>query len=248
MPRFDAVLFDYGHTVVDLQRPRSHLLKAYHQINQRLERELQRSIPQAADLLVAVSEKVDDDIGDSYRTGSEQEVDIADLYRTALRTIGISCPEETLQWVIDQEQVAWFNGILPSPHARPVLLHLRQEGVKTAIVSNAAFPPRSMRDQLRHLELFDLFDATVYSSEVGIRKPNPAIYEAALGLVGVAPQRALFIGDRMREDVRGPRGVGMEAVLTHEFRQETPAAGVEVEVLEDLRPLLALVGVLRPEA
>jgi hypothetical protein len=52
----------------------------------------------------------------------------------------------------------------------------------------------------------------------------------------------------MREDVRGPRGVGMEAVLTHEFRQETPAAGVEVEILEDLRPLLALVGVLRPEA
>jgi len=89
-PRFDAVLLDYGHTLVDLQRPESHLLEAYHQINQRLGRELEREIPEAADLLVAVSEKVDRDIGLSYRTGSEQEVDIADLYRTALRGIDIS--------------------------------------------------------------------------------------------------------------------------------------------------------------
>jgi putative hydrolase of the HAD superfamily len=240
-PRFDAVLFDYGHTLVDLQRPESHLLEAYHQINQRLEGELEREIPQAAELLVTVSEKVDADIGRSYRTGSEQEVDIADLYRDALRRIGISCPEETLTWVIDQEQVAWFNGIVPSPHARSVLVQLRRQGLKTVIVSNAAFPPRSMRDQLRHLELMELFDATVYSSEVGVRKPNPAIYEEALGLVGVAPGRALFIGDRLREDVWGPRNVGMEAVLTHEFRQEGPG-DFEVEVVEDLRRLPALVG------
>ena len=239
--RFDAVLFDYGHTLVDLQRPVAHLLDAYHQINRRLERELERDIPAAADLLVAVSEKVDEDIGRSYWTGSEQEVDIADLYRTALHTIGISCPEETLEWVIDQEQVAWFNGIVPSPHARAVLTRLRQRGKRTVIVSNAAFPPRSMRDQLRHLEFIDLFDATVYSSEFGVRKPNPAIYEEALRLAGVPPERALFIGDRMREDVRGPRSVGMEAVLTHEFRQETPGTDVEVEVLQDLGRLPALV-------
>jgi len=242
--RFDAVLFDYGHTLVDLQRPETHLLEAYHQINQRLERELERDIPEAADLLVAVSEKVDADIGRSYRTGSEQEVDIADLYRSALRRIGISCPDETLEWVIDQEQVAWFNGILPSPHARPILEQLQQQGLKLVIVSNAAFPPRSMRDQLRHLQLMDLFDATVYSSEFGVRKPNPAIYEEALRLVGTAPEKALFIGDRLREDVRGPRGVGMEAVLTHEFRQEAP--GAEVEVLKSLRQLPALLGLGPP--
>jgi putative hydrolase of the HAD superfamily len=239
--RFDAVLFDYGHTLVDLQRPEPHLLEAYHQINQRLERELEREIPEAADLLVAVSENVDNAIGRSYRSGAEQEVDIADLYRTALRRIGINCLEETLEWVIDQEQVAWFSGIVPSPHARAVLTRLRQRGKRTVIVSNAAFPPRSMRDQLRHIEFIDLFDATVYSSEFGVRKPNPAIYQEALRLAGVAAERALFIGDRMREDVRGPRSVGMEAVLTHEFRQEPPGADVEVEVVRDLRGLEALV-------
>ncbi len=238
---YDAVLFDYGHTLVDLQRPQTHLLKAYHEINQRLERELQRSVPQASDLLVSISEKVDDLIGRSYRTGSEQEVDIADLYRAALEGIGINCQAETLAWVIDQEQVAWFNGVLPSPHARPILEALGEAGVRLTIVSNAAFPPRSMRDQLRHLGIFDLFDATVYSSEIGVRKPNAAIYEEALRLTGVPPDRALFIGDRLREDIRGPRSCGIAAVLTHEFRQEEPGPGVEVEVLADLSRLPALV-------
>jgi putative hydrolase of the HAD superfamily len=240
--RYDAVLFDYGHTLVDLKRPESHLLEAYHEINRRLEHELEQVVPQAAELLVAVSERVDDAIGRSYRTGGEQEVDIADLYRTALGAIGISCPEATLEWVMDQEQVAWFNGILPSPHARAVLQALRDSGHKLAIVSNAAFRPRSMREQLHHLELFDFFDATVYSSEIGVRKPNAAIYEEALRLVEVTPERALFIGDRVREDVRGPRAVGMDAVLTHEFRQEVPPAGSDLTVLPGLDRLLPLVG------
>lgn len=238
---YDAVLFDYGHTLVDLQRPETHLLNAYHEINQRLERELQRSVPQASDLLVSVSEKVDDLIGRSYRNGSEQEVDIADLYREALDGIGITCQAETLAWVIDQEQVAWFNGVLPSPHARPALESLREAGLRLAIVSNAAFPPRSMRDQLRHLGIFDLFDATVYSSEIGVRKPNAVIYEEALRLTAVSANRALFIGDRLREDIRGPRRCGIAAVLTHEFRQEEPGPDAEVEVLPDLSWLPALV-------
>ena len=242
MPRpFEAVLFDYGHTLVDLKRPESHLLEAYHEINRRLERELEQVVPQAAELLVAVSEKVDGDIGRSYRTGGEQEVDIADLYRTALGAIGISCPEATLEWVMDQEQVAWFNGILPSPHARTVLQTLKDSGVKLAIVSNAAFRPRSMRQQLHHLRLFDFFDATVYSSELGVRKPNAAIYSEALHLLHVPPERALFIGDRLREDIRGPRAIGIDAVLTHEFRQEMPAAELEVSVLPGLDHLLAVV-------
>jgi putative hydrolase of the HAD superfamily len=240
-PAFDAVLLDYGHTLVNLKRPESHLLDAYHEINRRLETELEREVPQAAELLVSVSERVDTMIGDSYRQGSEQEVDIAQLYRDALENIGIQCPPETLKWVMDQEQAAWFNGVLPSPHARPVLETLRSAGVTLAIVSNAAYSPQSMRDQLHYLELFEFFDATIYSSEVGVRKPNPAIYEEALRLTGATPARTLFIGDRVREDVRGPRSCGIAAVMTHEFRQEQPSPELGVEVLSDLSSLPAVV-------
>jgi putative hydrolase of the HAD superfamily len=238
MPRaFDVVLFDYGHTLVDLQRPETHLLAAYHEINRRLEAELEREVPEASELLVSVSEKVDTMIGDSYRTGSEQEVDIAELYREALAKIGIVCPPETLAWVMGQEQTAWFNGVLPSPYVRPVLEELRAAGVRLGIVSNAAYSPQSMRDQLHFLGLFDFFEATIYSSEVGVRKPNAAIYSEALRLTAAEPARTLFIGDRVREDVHGPRECGIAAVMTHEFRQEKPWPGLEVETLPDLSAL-----------
>ena len=237
-----AVLLDYGHTIVDLVRPESHLLEAYHQINVRLEQELEREVPQAAELIEKVSIAVDDAIGDSYRTGSEQEVDIAELYRDALGGLGIEMEPELLDWVIDQEQVAWFNGIVPSPHARQVLEELRARDLKLCIVSNAAFPPKSMRDQLRHHDLFDFFDATVYSSEFGLRKPNRAIYEEALRLVDVRPEDAVFVGDRLREDIAGPRKVGIPALLTHEFRQEEPGFwGVDCDVLASLGELPAAI-------
>jgi putative hydrolase of the HAD superfamily len=237
-----AVLLDYGHTLVDLQRPESHLLEAYHAINHRLETELEREIPQAADLIEGVSIRVDDAITESYQGGAEQEVDIAELYRDALGVMGLNVEPELLEWVIDQEQVAWFNGVLPSPHTRHVLETLKARGLRLCIVSNAAFPPRSMRDQLRHHDLFDFFDATVYSSELGLRKPNVAIYEEALRLVDVAPEEAVFVGDRLREDVMGPRKVGLHPLLTHEFRQEHPRFwGIDVEVLPDLEALPAAV-------
>lgn len=232
------MLLDYGHTLVDLVRPESELLDAYHAINQRLEQELEREVPQAAELIQSVSIAVDDAIGDSYRTGAEQEVDIVELYRDALARLDIEIHPETLQWVIDQEQEAWFNGIVPSRHAAPVLAELKQRGLKLCIVSNAAFPPKSMRDQLRHHDLFDFFDATVYSSELGLRKPNAAIYQEALRLVDVRPDEAVFVGDRLREDVMGPRKAGMHPFLTHEFRQEQPRFwGVDVEVLASLDQL-----------
>jgi putative hydrolase of the HAD superfamily len=233
-----AVLLDYGHTIVDLVRPESHLLEAYHQINARLEQELEHEVPQAAEMIEKVSIAVDDAIGDSYRTGGEQEVDITSLYRDALGALGIEMEPHLLDWVVDQEQVAWFNGIVPSPHARHTLEQLKERGLKLCIVSNAAFPPKSMRDQLRHHDLFGFFDATVYSSEFGLRKPNRAIYEEALRLVDVKPEEAVFVGDRLREDIAGPRKVGIHAVLTHEFRQEEPGLwGIDCDVLATLGEL-----------
>ena len=71
------MLFDYGHTLVDFARPEAELLDAYHRINRRLEQELEGEVPQAADLLREVSVKVDGQIGESYDSGAEQEVDIA---------------------------------------------------------------------------------------------------------------------------------------------------------------------------
>ena len=239
-----TVLFDYGHTLMDFTRPEELLLEAYHRINRRLEQELEAEVPTAAELLVAVSERVDDEIGRSYLGGAEQEVDIASLYEEALSALGIHLTPETVTWVVEHEQDAWLNGIAASAHAIPVLEELKGRGLRLGIVSNAAFPPQSMRNQLESLELSPYFDATVYSSEIGLRKPNRAIYEVCLErLGGAGGGRVMFVGDRLREDVVGPRKLGFDAVLTHEFRQEDPARwGITVPVIASLDQLPKLIG------
>ena len=238
MSRVRAVLLDYGHTLVDFARPDSELLEAYHRVNQRLERELECEVPAATDLIEQVSHRVDHLIGESYRSGSEQEVDIAALYEQTLSAIGLHLSAEMVQWVVDEEQYAWFTGLLKGPTVDATLEELRRRGVKLCIVSNAAFPPHTMRWQMEKLDLLHRFDATVFSSELGIRKPNRAIYEEALRLVAEPADACLFVGDRVREDVRGPGLLGIASVLTHEFRQEAPEPDQAVPVIQRLDALL----------
>ncbi|MBI2911944.1 MAG: HAD family hydrolase, partial [Chloroflexi bacterium] len=96
------------------------------------------------------------------------------------------------------------------------------------IVSNNIFY------QERSIQLFPLLrghvgpvvEAVALSSHVGRRKPDPSIYQSVLGQMGLEPEDVIFVGDRLREDVRGPLALGMAAAyLTHEFRQEPDAAG-----------------------
>ncbi len=74
-----------------------------------------------------------------------------------------------------------------------------------------------------------------------MRKPHPRIYQAALAALGVAPAEALFVGDRVREDLIGPRALGIRVVLTHEYRQESPNGTCPEAVLQRFSDLPALV-------
>jgi putative hydrolase of the HAD superfamily len=58
----------------------------------------------------------------------------------------------------------------------------------------------------------ELFDAVVISGEVGLHKPDPAIYLLACERLGVEPADAVFVDD-LRENCDGAEAVGMAAVL-----------------------------------
>ena len=66
-----------------------------------------------------------------------------------------------------------------------------------------------------------------FSSETGKRKPHPTIFEEALGRLEVDPARALFVGDRRYEDVRGAKEVGMATVQAFWFRADDDERGLD---------------------
>lgn len=104
----------------------------------------------------------------------------------------------------------------------------RDAGVLTGLLTNNAreFEPfwRPM------LALEELFDDVVDSSAVGLRKPDPRIYELALRRLGVTASEAVFIDDAPG-NVDGARRVGMRAVLIGPQRSDVPAALAELDEL-----------------
>lgn len=85
---------------------------------------------------------------------------------------------------------------------------LRREGLRTAICTNNVVAFRSTWET--HLPLDD-FDVVVDSSEVGLRKPDPAIYRLTAGLLGAAPERCAFLDDHPG-NVAGAEAVGMVGI------------------------------------
>jgi epoxide hydrolase-like predicted phosphatase len=92
-----------------------------------------------------------------------------------------------------------------------VVRRLKADGYRTAIVTNnVREASASWRERL---PLDELFDVVVDSSDVGMRKPSPAIYAHALELLGVTdPSRAVFLDDHPA-NVEGARQAGMTALL-----------------------------------
>ena len=109
---------------------------------------------------------------------------------------------------LDHSVVAWND-------------QLRAGGWKTAMLSNLP-PPLGRR--LRTEGFYDHFDHATLSFELGIVKPQRAIYEDALRGLGVAPEQALFLDDR-EENVAGALAAGLRAerfTTWDAFLKETP--------------------------
>ncbi|MBE1490446.1 HAD family hydrolase [Plantactinospora soyae] len=83
---------------------------------------------------------------------------------------------------------------------------------RLAVVSNTHHAPL-VPAHLAAMGVESLFDAVITSVRVGWRKPDPRIYAAALGELGVAAESVVFVGDSIEPDYHGPRRIGMLAYL-----------------------------------
>ncbi|MGD2178696.1 MAG: HAD family phosphatase [Anaerolineae bacterium] len=113
--------------------------------------------------------------------------------------------------------------------------HLRHQGYRTALLSNA---PAGLCQYIEELGIADAFDVIVISGVEGVAKPDPEIYQRALERLGVAAREALFIDD-MQVNVEAARRAGLEAWRFRglaPFRIRLRDLGVAVPDL-DLDPL-----------
>ncbi|KAG9138371.1 hypothetical protein Leryth_001560 [Lithospermum erythrorhizon] len=99
------------------------------------------------------------------------------------------------------------------------MMVLKDSGVKLAVVSN--FDTR-LRKLLEDLNVLDMFDAVIISSEVGYEKPDERIFRVALDQLNVEAGRTVHVGDDETADKAGANAVGINCWLWGKDVKEFP--------------------------
>lgn len=159
--------------------------------------------------------------------GSVDEVEYPGMIRELLEGFGVEVDDGALDQFLAAEHAAWEPARQMGAQTHALLDSLRDRGLVTGLVSNAFDPGWLLHEDLARMGLAERLDAAVFSSEIGKRKPHPAIFEAVLSRLGVAPEETLFVGDRRYEDVRGAKELGMTTVLALWFRADDDERGLD---------------------
>ncbi|MBL1076628.1 HAD-IA family hydrolase [Nocardia sp. 2] len=143
-------------------------------------------------------------------------------YLQVLHRSGV--PEESARRMYQRvvDPLSWT----PYPDTGNVLAALAERGVRVAIVSNTGFDPRHAfvsRGWDRYITHFTL------SFEVGATKPDPRIFRSALEHLGVAPDRALMVGDSVEAD-GGALGLGCDFAHVEALPTRSRAAALSKAV------------------
>jgi putative hydrolase of the HAD superfamily len=214
----EAVLFDWGDTLMQFAYA-PELVEAGHRAG-----------------LAAIGHEHEPDLTEHFReeyeplfwaAGVIEEIEYPQLVRRLLGDFEIAVDDEQLGRFLEAEHAAWDPARLLAAHTHPLLDALRERGLKLGLVSNAFDPAWLLHRDLELMGLAERLDFAVFSSEVGLRKPHPAIFERALEELGVAAENALFVGDRLFEDVRGAAELGMTTVQAVWFRADEHPDGAE---------------------
>jgi putative hydrolase of the HAD superfamily len=163
----------------------------------------------------------------------------------ALAGLGFRAPHPALEHLVREYEEASHSGQVRSLEgAGETLEALARAGVRRALVCDTGLTPgRVVRRHLERVGLLRLLEACAFSDEVGAPKPAPRIFHAALDPLGIAPARAVHVGDLRHNDVGGARALGMGAVrlrARHDDRSPLPEADAVADSHAHLRELLGV--------
>jgi putative hydrolase of the HAD superfamily len=137
--------------------------------------------------------------------------DSVEAMRLVAHSIDPGVPEERILRAVESRRRRFERGLVAVEDSILTALEtLRSAGIRTAIVSDAGADDV---ESWARSPLGSRVDATVFSYELGFRKPDPRIYRHALDSVDVPAVEAIFVGDGGSNEHAGARAVGMGTVL-----------------------------------
>lgn len=203
---FDAILFDFDGTLVDFVESDIQSLR-------RLHAQTNTKTPFEKFLEMSVSE-----IEHFHNLVAEQKIDPLFMHQFRLQN---TFAKLNINWRDDY--VAFYrrnliNLCVPFDGIEQILIKARNKA-KTGLISNA-YDVFEQQERIKHAGIFDLFDIVIIAGEIGIFKPDPAIFLHTLNRLGTSPDKSLFIGDSVTYDIAGAKSAGMKTVLFNQHRKK----------------------------
>lgn len=176
----------------------------------------------------------------SRTTTTMRSATTAEVLRAASAAVGLPVEEALHDKAVASYLEHWAPTSVARPEARSTLHALRERGLRTGLLSNTHWPRGVHEDWLARDGLLDLLDARVYTSDLEYMKPHPAAFTVLLDEIGVAATDAVFVGDRLHDDVWGAKQLGMRGVWIR--NDAVPAYDVEPDgVVDTLEEIVGLV-------
>ena len=224
-----AVSFDFYNTLVRFWPPLEEIQQAAcHKLGLTVS---EQSITHGYAVADVLFNRENEDRPLSQRTDKERLEFFGRYEQLILETAGVPVSLDLAQKVWNMAMAVPKDFVL-FPDAVPALEYLRESGYKVGIITNLR---RNLDELCQRSGLTPYLDFAVGSQEVGIEKPHPEIFKAALNYAKVIPEECLHVGDQIRSDVKGAQGVGMRAVLID--RSGFGANGVDCPTISSLSEL-----------
>lgn len=159
-----------------------------------------------------------------------------EYYEKVIRLYGIENEQEIKEGMAaigkDDDTVAIFSGVPET------IIQLKEKGYILGIITDTAMPFSRKLNWFDQHGFGQVWDVVISSKEIGVRKPNPMMYEEAIQQTGLKPFEAVFVGHKAYE-LDGARAVGLKTIA---FNYEKNAiADVYIDNFSDLLqvPLLS---------
>jgi YjjG family noncanonical pyrimidine nucleotidase len=154
-------------------------------------------------------------------------------FRRVFAALGLTIDKATTEAVA----CAYRDGYMVARRAMDgaaALLRELKPHARIAIVTNNLL--EEQQNKLEYCGLARFVDALVASEDVGVSKPDPAIFQIALDRVGASSQQAVMVGDSWQADIAGARAAGIRAVWFNPQRLPRPSPDYEVDEIHSLTP------------
>ena len=92
--------------------------------------------------------------------------------------------------------------------------------------------------KLENSNLLPFFNQIITSEKIGVKKPNPKIFQYALHISNAKPSESFMIGDNLEADIFGAKNVGMHTIFCKFNGEESPRDMLSVSKLEQIKSFL----------